>query len=134
MKNKYQKFFSKKIKNFTYEEFVGNADSRLLGMVDFKDVEEFSYKLQEARLLAGLPFKVNSWYRDILYNRKVGGVPNSSHLKGIAVDIACKDSNSRMIIITSLFLAGFKRIGIAKTFIHVDLDGEKDNEVIRLYE
>ncbi len=34
------------------------------------------------------PMKVNSWYRSVAYNKKVGGVAGSQHLKGMACDIA----------------------------------------------
>ena len=80
-----------------------------------------------------IPFIINSAWRSADHNEKVGGKPDSSHLKGLAVDIKVTNSRQRFIILQSLIAAGFNRIGIAKTFIHVDGDNEKDPRVTWLY-
>ena len=49
---------------------------------------DFLRKLDKARGIAGIPFRINSGYRTEAHNRKVGGVNDSAHLKGLAVDIA----------------------------------------------
>ncbi|WP_319760373.1 D-Ala-D-Ala carboxypeptidase family metallohydrolase [Maridesulfovibrio sp.] len=93
-------------------------------------------KLDAARSLAGVPFKINSGYRCAAHNESVGGKSNSSHLGGYAVDIAVEGSPQRAEILRGLVMAGFERIGIAKTFIHVDIDPEKLNQfgpVVWLY-
>ena len=89
----------------------------------------FIYKLEHARELAGIPFKITSGYRTKEHNAEVGGVPNSSHLVGVAADIAVSGGADRYIILSALIKAGFKRIGIAKTFIHCDTDETKSNSV-----
>jgi uncharacterized protein YcbK (DUF882 family) len=89
--------------------------------------------LDDARSIAGIPFKINSGFRSKSHNAYVGGKKYSSHCYGYAVDIHCTDSRSRFIIIDSLLKAGFDRIGIADTFIHVDNDPEKDPDVIWTY-
>lgn len=93
----------------------------------------FLVKLNAARGIAEIPFVINSGYRTKEHNKKVGGKPDSAHLKGMAVDIKVKGSRDRFIIISSLIMAGFNRIGIAKTFIHADTDSSKDREVAWLY-
>ena len=93
----------------------------------------FLEMLDEARGLANLPFVINSGFRTPEHNEKVDGKENSSHLRGYAADIICTDSRSRFIIIDALIQAGFTRIGVAKTFIHVDNDPEKDGNVIWTY-
>jgi uncharacterized protein YcbK (DUF882 family) len=120
----------KKFNNFTYQEF-DSPDSPGSGAKFMSD--EFITKLDYARDLAGIPFKINSGYRTKAHNKKVKGSPNSSHMKGLAADIHCADNKSRFTILTSLIAAGFNRIGIAKTFIHVDLDTNKDTGVNWLY-
>lgn len=95
--------------------------------------KEFLKKLDRAREVAQIPFKINSAYRTPEHNAKIGGKPNSSHLKGLAVDISVTDSRQRFIVLQSLIQAGFNRIGVAKTFIHVDDDKDKDAEVVWLY-
>tara|TARA_R100001443_G_scaffold66220_1_gene75331 strand:+ start:382 stop:759 length:378 start_codon:yes stop_codon:yes gene_type:complete len=91
--------------------------------------KEFLFKLDEARMMAGTPFKITSGYRTEAHNKKVGGVKGSSHTKGCAVDIAINSGLQRSVIVCALAKAGFTRIGIAKTFVHVDLDKEKQQSI-----
>ena len=93
----------------------------------------FLLRLDEARERAGIPFVINSAYRTPEHNAKIGGKPNSSHLRGLAVDISVTNSRQRFIVLNALLDVGFTRIGIADTFIHVDLDSEKSKEVIWTY-
>lgn len=95
--------------------------------------QEFLLKLDRAREVAQIPFVINSAWRSVEKNKKVGGKSNSSHLKGLAVDISVTDSRSRFIVLKALIQVGFNRIGVAKTFIHVDDDKDKDPEVVWVY-
>tara|TARA_R110001632_G_scaffold15889_1_gene51981 strand:+ start:151 stop:477 length:327 start_codon:yes stop_codon:yes gene_type:complete len=104
----------------------------------FKEIEknmdvDFLAKLDKAREYADLPFIINSAYRSPEHNAKVGGKPGSSHIKGLAVDISAKDSRTRFLILDALFAVGFTRIGIADSFIHVDSDIDKSQNVIWTY-
>lgn len=92
----------------------------------------FINRLVTAREIAGVPFRINSGYRTPEHNRKVGGTPGSSHLTGWAADIAVKDNRERGVILNALIRAGFSRIGIGKTFLHVDSDPSK-NPAVWLY-
>lgn len=87
--------------------------------------DRFLLFLNQARQHADTPFKINSGFRTVEHNKKIKGSKTSSHLKGVAVDISCKNSIDREKILYGLIQAGFKRIGIAKTFIHTDLDTHK---------
>lgn len=95
--------------------------------------QDFLSKLDEARELAGIPFKINSAYRSPEHNAKIGGKPNSSHLRGLAVDISVTNSRQRFIVLEALIKVGFNRIGIANAFIHVDDDKEKSERVVWTY-
>ena len=104
----------------------------------FKNIEDnmdvdFLAKLDKAREYADLPFIINSAYRSPEHNAKVGGKPGSSHIKGLAVDISAKDSRTRFLVLDALFAVGFTRIGIADSFIHVDSDIGKSQNVIWTY-
>jgi uncharacterized protein YcbK (DUF882 family) len=101
---------------------------------------EFLQKLDNARAIAGIPFKINSGFRTLAHNksliaRGLKAVQNSPHLAGYAADIAIPNgaSKERFIIVNALLKAGFTRIGIDKTFVHCDCDPTKDKEVIWLY-
>lgn len=90
--------------------------------------------LDKARGIAGIPFKITSGLRTTDENKKAGGVPDSAHLTGLAVDIACTTDTNRWKIIDACRQVGFNRLGIAKTFIHCDIDNSKSPNVIWLYE
>lgn len=117
------------LKHFSYEEF----DSPDLPNSGLNMDRNFLQKLDNARGIAGIPFKINSGYRSREHNEKVGGKPKSSHLVGKAVDIAYSNSRERWIIVKALQEAGFNRLGIAKTFVHTDSDETKSPNVIWTY-
>ena len=93
----------------------------------------FIQMLTQARGLAGVPFTITSGYRCAAHDDAIGGKDNSAHVFGMAADIFCNNSRNRCLIRTALIKVGFHRIGIGKDFIHVDIDGTKDREVIWLY-
>ena len=109
-----------KYKYFSSREVVG-LDPKFVTLLD------------KIRGDAGIPFIINSGKRTVAHNRKVGGVPDSSHLTGLAVDIKSLSSKARWKIITSAIKNGINRIGISKTFIHLDNDLTKPKEVVWLY-
>lgn len=99
----------------------------------FNMSEEILHMLDAARKIYGKSMRVNSGFRTESHNKKVGGVVSSSHLKGLAVDLACSESRNRFKMIKALLEVGFKRIGVASTFIHVDIDKNKSQNVIWTY-
>lgn len=117
------------MKYFKYYEFDSPDVDGSGQMMD----AEFLQMLDAARELYGKPMAINSGFRTEAHNQKVGGTANSSHLKGLAVDIKCTLSADRWAMVDSLMKAGFNRLGIAKTFIHVDLDKDKAPFLIWTY-
>ena len=121
------KFKKEKImKYFKHEEF-DSLDEPGSGL---KMSEEILHMLDAVRKEYGKPMKINSGYRTEARNKKIGGVKNSSHLRGLAADISCKNSKDRFALVNLLLKAGFKRIGIAGSFIHVDIDKTKSQNLI----
>lgn len=118
-----------KFKYFTYGEF----DSPDLENSGKLVSNELISMLDVARKKYGKSMTINSGYRTIEHNAKVGGTPASSHTKGLAVDIACTNSTDRFKLEGILREVGFKRIGIAKTFIHADIDKDKAQNVLWTY-
>lgn len=94
---------------------------------------ELLMMLDESRKIADTPFNITSSWRSEEHNKSVGGKPNSAHLRGLAVDIACDSSSKRLFMLDALIVSGFTRIGIAKTFIHADCDNELPQEVLWIY-
>jgi len=113
--------------NFTREEFSCKCSCGFNG-ISILLVE----KLQELREELGGPIRVNSGCRCIVHNESLGGVSDSSHLSGLAADIECVNSADRMRIIPTACRI-FRRIGVADSFIHCDVDGSKDQDVIWTY-
>lgn len=89
-------------------------------------------RLDRARELAGTSFIITSGLRSASHNEDVGGVLDSSHLTGLAVDLACGSSEKRMQVLRGLIDAGFQRIGIYSTHIHTDIDPLKPQNIIYL--
>ncbi len=90
-------------------------------------------RLNQAREIAGIPFNVNSACRCEKHNKEIGGSPTSSHLLGLAMDIAITSDHERFLILSSLILLRFKRIEIGIDYIHVDGDDNKTQEVCWLH-
>jgi zinc D-Ala-D-Ala carboxypeptidase len=80
---------------------------------------QFMAQIDNARDYAGTAFTINSGYRCREWNEKVGST-SENHVRGKAADIACLSGPERIKIVQGLIRAGFRRIGIAKTFIHAD--------------
>ena len=96
-------------RHFTDEEVEG-LDPKLVEMLD------------RARGFSHYPFIITSGKRTALQNDAAGGVSDSSHLRGLAVDLRCRGSQARFDMISSLLLAGFRRIGAYDRHLHVDCD------------
>jgi len=121
----------RKIKYFDLSEFDSPDDT---GSGENMDLD-FVRSLDEAREIAGIPFKITSGYRTPKHNTYVGGVLNSSHMNipCNACDIEISDSSTRYKVINSLLKVGVNRIGIGKNFIHCDTDKDKSPNVIWHY-
>ena len=118
-----------KMKYFNYEEF-DSPDVQGSGQM----MNEKILKMIDAtRAALGKPIHINSGYRTPKHNAYVGGVESSSHLQGLAIDIDCDTSSERFELIEILLAIGFNRIGIASSFIHVDIDPIKTPNVIWTY-
>ena len=118
----------RRIKYFEPSEFVCDGVECFDKMSD-----NLLLSLEAARQIAGIPFHINSSYRDKDTNERVGGEPNSAHTRGNAVDIACGNSSDRFIILEACMAVPFTRVGIAKTFIHIDVDEDLPDNVIWTY-
>jgi len=78
-----------------------------------------------ARKIANVPFKINSGYRTPKHNKDVGGVTNSAHTRGYAIDISTPNGKNQELIVKALRKAGFVRFGIYTNFVHADNDPDK---------
>lgn len=105
-------------------KWVYFSDEETHGLVD-----DICFKLDRARQLFDFPIIITSGYRDPARNIEVGGVKDSAHEAGKAVDIRCADAELQKRLIWALCVAGFKRIGVYDKHIHCDTDGDKPSPV-----
>lgn len=90
---------------------------------------ELMSKLDTARAVAGVAFRITSGLRTCAANDAVLGVEGSSHISGKAVDLGVDDGTSRFAIVKGLLAAGFVRVGVYDKHIHADVDGTKPQNV-----
>lgn len=95
--------------------------------------DESLQRLDRAREIASTAFVLSSAYRSPDFERKKGRSGKGAHTEGRAFDIRCSDSSKRWCIVFGALAAGFKRIGIAKNFIHLDDSPNLPYPVIWLY-
>lgn len=81
--------------------------------------------LDEVRERAGIPLVLNCAYRSIAHDKAKGRTGNSAHCLGMAVDIRCLNSGTRWKIIRAALACGITRIGVGKTFVHIDVGERK---------
>ncbi len=116
-------------KYFSEKEF--NRCTPSCSLQDMK--QEFMNKLDKLRELAGIPLVINSAFRTIQYEKSKGRNGTSSHVLGVAIDIRCNDSQNRFKVLEGALKLGFKRIGVANSFIHLDISKKHAQNVIWTY-
>jgi hypothetical protein len=96
------------MKYFNYSEF-DSPDVQGSGQMMDKTLLQM---LDEVRDILGEPIIITSGFRTPANNEAIGGVEGSSH---------------------TLLEIGINRIGIADNFVHIDIDKDKDPNVIWTY-
>jgi len=117
------------INNFQISPHFNLREFQSPDTLEVKISRELIEKLEKFREYVGKPVHINSGYRTPQWNKKVGGVPNSYHTQGLAVDVSVigvsLDELKKYAI-----ASGFRGIGIyrKKNFIHLDLGEEREWE------
>ena len=99
----------------------------------------FLEKIDEARHIAQIPFLVTSGWRCEKKQEELrrSGYQTSNgispHQKGVAADIRVRNDKERYAIINAWFAVGGNRFGIAKNFIHLDVDFDRRPYVTWMY-
>lgn len=76
---------------------------------------------QYVREVLGKAIHINSGYRTVAYNRKVGGKSGSRHLKGCALDLWMQ-SVKQQDLANYFYSMGLVRVGVYSSFVHADTD------------
>ena len=115
------------ILHFTVEEFTCKHCGKVV--IDLQLVE----LVEELRRYLGKPVVITSAYRCPVHNRRIGGVKNSAHVRGYALDVKCTNSKDRQRILEFLIVRNVRRIGVHPRFIHFDVDPDKPSPRLWLY-
>ena len=113
-------------KYFTASEFQRCSPSCSIKQMD----ADFLDLLDRVRERAGIPLVLNCAYRSKEWDQAKGRTGNSAHTRGKAVDIRCNTSQNRYRIVKAALECGVRRIGIAKTYVHLDNDTSLPQGVI----
>lgn len=92
--------------------------------------ETFLALMDKVRERAGIPLVMNCAYRSREWDIAKGRSGNSAHTRGKAMDIRCYSSATRYKIVKAALECGICRIGIGKTFVHLDNDKSLTQNVI----
>jgi len=118
--------YSKRNKQYLTDSAKKQMDARFLSMIDEAraSIEKGWNQLNPSQRIV---FSINSGLRTKAYNDKIyadmGKPPtNSAHIYGKAADISWAGYNDdqKREILTELWNAGFRRFGIANSYVHVD--------------
>ncbi len=108
--------------------------NRLTPSCSLQDMEQRAMDIfDRVRDGAGMPLTLTCAYRTKEWDRAKGRSGNSAHTAGQAIDISCTDLSTRYKIVQAAINAGITRIGIAKTFVHIDTSNLNTQRVVWLY-
>jgi len=114
--------------NFRFKEFFSNDVNVFLNKIEppvkyIDNIILMAKELQLVRNYIGSPIIITSAYRTPTYNNYCGGVKNSYHTKGMAVDIRVNGMQPYDLAVYVAKLTDFKGFGInvKKNFVHCDM-------------
>ena len=113
--------------NFNREEYACKCGC---GRDNIKN--ELAASVQLVRDIVKRGIVITSGVRCETHNTSIKATPSSSHIDGWAADLAYKGSAERYQLLNATIQV-FDRVGIAKNFIHVDVDSTKSPGVVWLY-
>lgn len=108
----------KTCKYFSPGEFKRCSPSCSIDQMD----QNFLTMLDALRAQAGIPLVLTSAYRSPAWDRSKGRSGTGAHTKGLAADIKVNASGTRLKIVKAALELGIRRIGVAGSFVHVDID------------
>lgn len=97
-------------------------------------VAELLEMLEILRARLGRPMVITSGARCPAWNEASGGRPGSAHLTGEAVDIQAATDAERGSLIEEAFRIGFRRVGVARSFVHLDVSKTLAKPRVWLYD
>lgn len=120
------------VKNFSAKEFFyrGGSDQRLQLNTDppaslWPNMEQTAKTLQEVRTRLGKPIRITSAYRSPAYNKRIGGVSNSTHVQFNALDLVSDKPTALYLLLLDFRREGLFKggLGLYRSFVHLDTRG-----------
>ncbi len=108
--------------NFTWAEATKGGTRMPPNQATVDAIVRIAGLAQRARNQIGQPFIVTSWYRPPHINRAVGGVSNSRHITGDAIDFVCENLSGNQIYwaLDPWWPGGLGRYGSFPNLCHID--------------
>ncbi len=111
--------------HFSLEELIVSETAARFGIDNtppaaiLVNLRVLAHGLEQIRAaLGGRPIHVNSGYRCLALNRKIGGARNSQHLHGLAADIICPSYGTPLAVCREIVAAGLKPDQVIHEFGH----------------
>lgn len=84
--------------------------------------EDFMLKMDQAREIAGIPFKINSGFRCSRWNARLtkGKRSTGRHTHGEALDLDINNAEDRAAVVNACVKSGLVSFELAKSYMHVD--------------
>jgi zinc D-Ala-D-Ala carboxypeptidase len=122
--------------SFTLEEMTASETAVRYGIDNTPDNEvlmnlrRLALFLEEVRAAIGMPIRINSAYRSVETNKKVGGKPTSQHCRGVAADIRVKGMTPDQVVkaIINAKLPYDQVIREFDSWTHVSIPNTKDEK------
>jgi uncharacterized protein YcbK (DUF882 family) len=107
--------------NFTWAEAT-HGGTRRPTPSHRQNIIALATELQKARKQIGKPFHITSWYRPEPFNSQAGGVSNSQHLTGKAVDFWVDGvPSSSLVVLLHWWPGGMGRYPSMPDILHLDI-------------
>ena len=116
--------------HFMLEELTFSSTAQRLGIDNTPSLEmvailtKTAIALEQVRALLNVPMHVDSGYRCEALNKAVGGVANSAHIEGYAVDFIAPDFGTPLEIARAIAASSiqFDQCICEGTWVHISFD------------
>lgn len=114
--------------HFTLEEFTRSQTATRLGLpnipapIVLENLKLTAARLEQVRTaLGGKPIVIDSGFRSIAVNARVGSQSTSAHCKGLAVDFICPAFGAPQSVCKAIMAAGivFEQLIYEGTWVHL---------------
>lgn len=111
--------------NFTWAEATQGGTRMPPNQETIDAIVRIAQLAQQARDRIGYPFIITSWYRPPHINRAVGGVSNSRHIVGDAIDFVCANFSGKQLywMLDPWWTGGLGRYSKYPHLCHLDARG-----------